>query len=173
MKQAPFKKGMQTFGGTGFFTLSKEDVQEIVPNYDYGHTFAYLWRRFGPSIYGSDGYKELVSYVLTTKMKGVYLTCDCYLRSYIAFGIGLSKEIYEKILQDCMKHREDWPAYMNEIYKALLDAIRELKRPTNVRDWFINIEGRVKDSEIKRPVSYSKRAGYGITNDYFKRFNKV
>ena len=163
---------MTTFGGMGFFSFEKEDIQGIIPNYDYGHAFTYLWRRFGPPTYGSDGYKELVSYVLTTKMEGVYLTCDCYLTSYIAFGIGLTREIYEKISPDCMKRREEWTEYMREAHKALLDAVRELKRPTNVRDWFINIEGRVKDKDIKKPVIYSKKAGYGITNDYYKKFKK-
>lgn len=156
----------------GFVGFDKKDIQEIIPNYDYGHALAYLLRRFGPSKWGSDSYKQLVNYVLTTKMKGVYLTCNCYPTSHIAFGIGLSAEIYEKIVPDCMKRRENWPEYLTEIFNALLDAIQELKRPTNVRDWFINIEGKVSNKEIKKPVSYSKKAGYGISDNYYKRFKK-
>lgn len=173
MKQAPFIKGMQCFGGMGSLYFRKEDIQNILPNYDYGHAFSYLWRRFGPSEWGSDPYKDLVGYILTTKTKGLFLTCRCYLTSHIAFGIGLSIEIHEKVAEDLSKKREDWSEFTKEIYNALLDAIRELKRPTNVRDWFINIEGRVADKDIKKPVSYSKRAGYGITNDYYKKFKKT
>jgi len=163
---------MRFFGATGFVGFEKEDLQKIIPDYDYGHAFAYLWRRFGPPIYGSDPYKDLVSYLLTTKMEGVFLSCRCYPTAHIAFGIGFTEELYAKVVDDCMKKREDWPEYLKKIFKALLEAIEELKRPTNVRDWFINIEGKVSVRDIKRPISYSKKAGYGITNDYYKKFKE-
>jgi hypothetical protein len=35
--------------------------------------FAYLWRRFGPPIYGSDSHKELCCYYLTTEDPQVFL----------------------------------------------------------------------------------------------------
>jgi hypothetical protein len=36
--------------------------------------FAYLWRRFGPPWQGSDDYKDLVGYILTTPEPDVFLT---------------------------------------------------------------------------------------------------
>lgn len=37
-------------------------------------SFAYLWRRFGPSCWGSDDHKDLVGYILTTPDPDVFLT---------------------------------------------------------------------------------------------------
>lgn len=38
--------------------------------------FAYLWRRFGPPVWGSDEHKRLVSYILTTSHQEVFLSVD-------------------------------------------------------------------------------------------------
>jgi len=165
MRQVGFTNGVQFFGGMGFVTFDKEELSAIIPDYDYGHAFAYLWRRFGPPIDGCDPYKDLTCYCLTTAMDGVYLMCRCYLSAHIAFGIGLSDEIITRMntpvdgRAHCTREKKDWPQYMQEIWAALLDAVRELKRPINVRDWYINIEGRVKTDDIVNPVEYSPKAG--------------
>ena len=59
----------------------------------------------------------------------------------------------------------------NRIERALKQAMEELKRPTNVRDWLINIQGDV-EGYPSNCVEPSKLAGYGITRDYFDKFKK-
>lgn len=174
MEQAKWEKGMQIFGGMGSLYFKKEDLQKILPNYDYGHAFAYLWRRFGPPIFGCDSYKELAQYILTTKKKGVWLTCSPKPSSWVSFGMGLSSEVYQEIAKDLSGRRENWNELIEEVYERLLWAIEELKRPTNVRDWCINIEGQVKDADRKEePLEYSSKAGFGIIDEYFDRFKKT
>jgi hypothetical protein len=46
---------------------------EIMPDVEYGNLFAYLFRRFGYPLMDWDDHKELCGYILTTKIKGVYL----------------------------------------------------------------------------------------------------
>lgn len=172
MKQITWEKGMYFCGGVGSFYFTEEELDKIIPNYDYGHALAYLWRRFGPPSLGGDSYKDLTHYHLTTAMDGVYLSCNCYLSHHIAFGLGFSGELYEKLMNNESFHKGkcDWPEETKAIWNALLDAIKELKRPVNVRDWFINIEGKVKDEDVLAPVEYSDKAGYGVTDEYYDRF---
>ena len=59
----------------------------------------------------------------------------------------------------------------DRIERALKQAMEELKRPTNVRDWLINIQGDVDDC-ADNCVEPSNLSGYGITRDYFDKFNK-
>jgi hypothetical protein len=183
VKQLTSWKNVHLAGGIGGIYFEEKELSAILPHYNYGAALAYLWRRFGPPVNGWDGFKELTLYVLTTKMKGVFLTCNCYVDSpHIAFGFGFSEEIYCKIVSpydpekpsipDCNKRREQWPEYLKEIWAILLDAVKELKRPTNVRDWYIDIEGYVKDADVKNPVCYSLKAGYGVTDAYYKRFEE-
>lgn len=172
MKQIQWEEGMYFFGGAGFMFFEKSDLTPIIPNYDYGHAFAYLWRRFGPPVVGCDPYKDLTTYHLTTEIEGVYLSCNCYLCSHIAFGFGFSRKVWEEIVAEISKPRKEWSDRTLEIFEALLGAIKELKRPTNVRDWFINIEGQVKDCDIENPVEYSSKAGYGISDDYYEQFKE-
>ena len=172
MKQIDWEKGMRFFGGAGFMHFEKSDLEPILPNYDYGHAFAYLWRRFGPPIVGCDPYKDLTTYHLTTKIEGVYLSCKCYLTSHIAFGFGFSHKVWQEIDAEINKPRKEWLEGTLAIFDALLEAIEELRRPVNVRDWFINIEGKVKDCNIVDPVEYSPKAGYGVSDEYYERFKK-
>lgn len=173
MKQAKQLKGFTGGRGMGFFDIGDEARKEF-PNWNYGEAFAYLWRRFGPPEIGWDGYKQLVNYYLTTKMKGLYLTCSPYLDdAAISFGFMFDENtIGAKIAADISKPKEEWSDYTKIVHSTLCDAMRELKRPTNVRDWFINIEGHVKDEDIHYPVNYSIRTGFGIEPDYFHRFER-
>ncbi|MFA5158194.1 MAG: hypothetical protein WC451_03360 [Patescibacteria group bacterium] len=170
MKQAKKFKEYEGARGMGFFDIHDEANTEF-PNWNYGTAFAYLWRRFGPPEMGCDPYKNLVTYYLTTKIIGLYLTCTPYLNSAgLSFGFCFSKTIYNKLNTDFGKPKDQWSVYTKEILAALCEAMKELKKPTNIRDWYINIEGHVKDKDIKNPVVYSCRAGYGIRPEYFKRF---
>lgn len=77
-------------------------AEEIMPGVEYGNLFAYLFRRFGYPRMDWDDHKELVAYILTTKIKGVYLDCSprpSGLRH--SFGYLLSKEINK----ECMVER--------------------------------------------------------------------
>jgi hypothetical protein len=48
---------------------------------DYGHLFAYLFRRFGYPNYGWDSYKNLVCYMLTTPTPNLFLRITPYVGS--------------------------------------------------------------------------------------------
>lgn len=69
---------------------------------DYGHLFAYLFRRFGYPNFGWDDYKELAKYVLTTPHPGLVLSVVPYVGNdtnlHIRFHVPYP--LYKKI--------EDW-----------------------------------------------------------------
>lgn len=56
------------------------------------------------------------------------------------------------------------PAIKSRVETAVLDALRELKRPVHIRDCPINIFGRYKEElfEEKEPCQPSPYAGYGM-----------
>ena len=142
----------------------------------YGTACAYLLRRFGPAYYGCDSYKDLTSYLLTTKMEGVLLAVRPCCSVSTSFGYYLSSEIYKATVDAHLKAR-GWKGIDNcpvraPVAKALREAIKELERPVNVRDWYFNITGRIPDNELEQmePVEYSKVAGYGIIPEYYDRF---
>lgn len=157
------------------------DIAEEVfaDKWDYGHAFAYLWRRFGPPLEGCDSYKELVGYILTTGMKGVLLYISPKPHASTSFGYFATKQITWKL-------RTEW-AYVlwrerkgdkvktpraDRIKRAIKQAMEELKRPTNVRDWLINIQGLVDDCAPNK-VEPSEYAGYGIAKEYFDKFKEA
>lgn len=151
----------------------------------YGTACAYLLRRFGPSHWGCDSFKDLTNYVLTTQMDGVLLTVRPGCSISTSFGYYLDTEIYNKSMKaefDARKPKEYIAisdcAIRNPIAKVLIEAMKELKRPVNVRDWYFNIVGRVRDKDLQYnekdenigTVTYSDLAGYGIVPEYFDRF---
>ena len=186
MKQAESLKGyrgaMMGIFDPGIY--AKKVFGEQYDNSFYGTACAYLLRRFGPSEWGCDPYKELTHYILTTEMDEVMLTVRPGCSVSTSFGYYVSSEIYEKSMKALMESgqisRKEQKEIMEPIdcpirgpvVKALHDAIDELKKPINVRDWFFNIVGRVKDGDsTEEIVDYSSVAGYGITKDYFNKFN--
>ena len=179
MKQSGYPKNSHFARGMMGLYFTEDEVEAILPNYDYGHAMAYLWRRFGPPVNGCDPYKELVCYNLTTRAKGVYLSCNCYLHVSCCFGFGLSHELYEKVMEWTMRERrkrhsrgrDNWPSWLKDIWAALLEAIADLKKPVGVRDWYITIEGEFKDCP-KQEVQPSRKAGYGVIDAYYKRFEE-
>ena len=168
---------------------AKEILGEQYNDSFYGTACAYLLRRFGPSHWGCDDYKELTHSILTTEMKGVFLTVRPGCSVSTSFGYYLSPDIYHETEKAMFDSRMQEPDMRTEIeacpirkpvYKALIDAIEELKKPVNVRDWYFNITGMVKDSDLQYDeddenvgtAEYSEYAGYGITRDYFDKFKK-
>ena len=153
----------------------------------YATACAYLLRRFGPAQRGCDPYKDLTQYVLTTEMEGVSLIIQPCVSVSTSFGYYLSPDIYESTMEAMMKSRQDRSdadekdcPCRGPVIKALCEAMEELKKPVNVRDWFFNIVGRVGDGDLQydndgeniRIAEYSDLAGYGIVPEYFDRFKK-
>lgn len=61
----------------------------------------YMLRRFGWPNSGSDDYKELCAWTLTTPMPGLYLRIDPYLGgSNLHFGVRFNKEVEQEVYRD-------------------------------------------------------------------------
>ena len=185
MKQFAEEKGIQ-YNGASMGVFAPGQDAKVIFGEQYDNTFyatacAYLLRRFGPSHWGCDPYKDLIQYILTTKMEGVLLIVRPCCSVSTSFGYLLNPDLYESTLEVKCKHRKERKKFdikqdeiCGPVDKALCTAMEELKNPVNVRDWFFNIVGRVKDCDIKDDVKieeYSKFAGFGIVPEYFDRFN--
>jgi hypothetical protein len=187
MKQLITKKGEIYHGASiGVFDPGKDARLILGEQYDktfYATACAYLLRRFGPSQGGCDPYKNLTSYRLTTNMDGVALIVTPCCSVSTSFGYLLSEGIYEATAQamnsDTCDDDIDSCEVRSPVTKALCDAIEELKKPTNVRDWYFNIVGRFNESELEYSedddellgcVEYSNFSGYGISPSYFDKF---
>jgi len=172
----------------GVFCPGQDAKAILGEKYDksfYGTACAYLLRRFGPAYDGCDSYKELTFYMLTTKMEGVLLAVRPGCSVSTSFGYYLKNEIYEATMKADFEDRRQssgWIESINNcsvrapVAKALREAIEELKRPVNVRDWFFNIIRRIPDDELGQQtelVEYSNLAGYGIIPEYYDRFEDV
>lgn len=120
---------------------------------------AYLYRRFGPPFWGCDSYKEIASYVLTTKIDGLLLDVGCLascLRYY--FSVLYSKELAKQF----SPYRSLPNLRLLQCQKELLMCMRDLLTPVNVRDVVINVLGEILgDSYPKNIVPPSKYAGLG------------
>jgi len=168
--------GKSYSGAMGGVIWTPDIADEVFKTWDYGHAFAYLFRRFGPAHRGCDAYKELSSYLLTTGMKGVLLSVRPAHSAGTSFGYLLTRQIGRKLyIEDThskwvgCKGKDFRTPRRNRIERALKKAMEELKRPTNVRDWLINIQGDV-EGYPQNCVEPSKLSGYGITRDYFDKF---
>ena len=185
MEQAKKVKG---FRGAmmGVFCPGQDAEVILGEKYDesfYGTACAYLLRRFGPAHYGCDPYKELTHYMLTTKMEGVLLSARPGCSVSTSFGYVLSEDIYKATIDADFKDRQqksqkeaiDDCSVRGPVAKALREAIEELKRPVNVRDWCFNITGRISDGELSEVelAEYSNIAGYGVIPEYYERFKDV
>ncbi len=186
MKQAKEAKG---FRGAmmGVFCPGQDAKAILGEKYDesfYGTACAYLLRRFGPAHYGCDPYKELTHYMLTTEMEGVLLSVRPGCSVATSFGYYLSEDIYEATIDADFKDRQkksladainDCPV-RKPVANALREAIKELKRPVNVRDWVFNIVRRIPDNELLDNIKlaeYSNIAGYGVIPEYYERFKEA
>ena len=160
---------------------------EKYDNTFYGSACAYLLRRFGPSQWGCDSYKDLTQFFLTTQMDGVILTVRPGCSISTSFGYLLNPEIYKSTLEASLHARRQHDKVSVKdcdicapVSKALCNAMEELKKPVNVRDWYFNIVGRIKDCDLQYTedghvieiVEYSDLAGYGIIPEYFNRFKE-
>lgn len=142
-------------------------ADDIFPNGDYASLFVYMYRRFGIPSSGSDGYKEIACWYLTTPDAAVALMVSprpSGLR--YSFGYLIDRSVYDYHSHD------DVEEIKTVIEPFLKQSMKDLLIPTNVRDCFINAEGRVGDDEVKETCEYFEWAGYGVTPDYYEKFNK-
>lgn len=132
----------------------------------------YLFRRFGYPVYGWDGYKSVIDYVLTTPDPDVVLWCKPASAYWISFGYGVS---------DALRRDADIAEWMwrsgprdvewerievyQRVYRAVRAAMRELLRPVYIRDVDYNYLGRVRDGSPYGRLAAadcSPQAGYGL-----------
>lgn len=152
---APYEAAAQVFGD------EKRDTS--------GAMFAYLFRRFGYPIYGWDGYKSLVSYLLTTPDPDVLLWCKPTHGMQHSFGFGLSRALEQQSQREyfALPRRASWEKHATyaRINTAIVAAMEELKRPVFVRDVLYNVLGYVPDEDsaaLPEPIEPSPQAGYGL-----------
>lgn len=100
MKQAAWKKDWSGCKGTSEFdghNIAIEAWGEKAQQCGLT-SFPYLWRRFGPPFTGSDDYKSIADYHLTTKNPDVHLWVTCT-PGRLCYQVGAiwSKELHERI----------------------------------------------------------------------------
>jgi hypothetical protein len=157
MKAVKFKaekaKDIKEFRGAKSGTLEpSEEAEKILGKVDFGILFAYLFRRFGYPNYGTDSYKSIASYYLTTPMEDVYLWCDprpceCSMFGYV-YTRDLELKVYEEYFKKDYEALEDESSVTYHIKEALNVAIQDLLTPTSVRDVGFNIKGKCANSGI-------------------------
>ena len=84
-------------------------AEEILKDANYGTLFAYLFRRFGAPMCGSDADEALVTYYLTTPMDGVGFWVSCSPAGLLyCSGYALSAEAQERIHEWERGPRDRW-----------------------------------------------------------------
>ncbi len=157
--------GKQWQGAMGGIADPGEFANDIFPSGDYASLFVYMYRRFGVPTSGSDPYKEIACWYLTTPDPAVGLKVSPRPNGLLySFGYLIDTNVYK------YQSHDDIEAIRIKIEPSLKQAMENLLIPTNVRDIYINAIGKVSDNEVKETCNYWKWAGYGVTPDYFKKF---
>lgn len=106
--------------------------------------FAYLWRRFGPPWAGTDDYKKLVGYDLTTTDEQVFLTLNlggCGLDlsvGYLAHE-SIREEISKPMTEWCKKYDEWWWGEHPEFHE--LEETDENRKKVSETYWDERLKG--------------------------------
>jgi hypothetical protein len=159
------------FAAGGFVNRDEYLIPEV-EQMAYGPVTAYLLRRFGPSEWGGDGYKEIACWYLTTPNPDVVLAVYP-VASAMRHGFGYA------VNTDRYNNRRD-SAQKAEVIEALQAAQKDLLAPVAVRDVLINALGIVPeqdhgddgpddDDADPRVVPYFPWAGYGVEHSYFEK----
>jgi len=94
---AAYKPGVQ-YEGASSGLLDPGAVAETVfgPTLSYGTLMAYCFRRFGPSPFGSDNYKEIVRWNLTTPLEDLFLSISIngLSRTQLLFGYQMTHDLH-------------------------------------------------------------------------------
>jgi len=166
MKQADdLPAGLRSYASGPFFNCPELACEAFGPvAYEPCLThMAYLYRRFGPPLWGSDPYKEIASYILTTARDGLWLECRCKAGQLrLGFGVAYSPQLAAGFPD---RHRFDAE---NDLVRQcrvdLVNALRELLRPVEVRDISINLLGQC-DEDPGNTAKPSRYAGFGCDRD--------
>lgn len=149
MKQYKFKKGQEIYLALDSFSkrtlfnevfgwkISKDGVCYEIDK-EYASAFVYFYRRFGASIIGHDDYKTLCHYILTTPVKGYYLSV--YFESYGFISFALYCE--DKNLQWDIIHEE------RKIVMEYFDGLKAWAKENN-REYFIPLNEGEEKTERK------------------------
>jgi len=154
--------------GGGFITPD-EWVRPDFMDMDGGMLFMYMFRRFGPSAWGSDPYKEIACWYLVTPNPDVILWVSPHPSGgYRSFGYGVNSGKYT--------NRRD-PAQKAEVIVSLRAALEDLKAPVLLRDIAMNAFGLVdiewpEDDETDPRLPAFKWAGYGVEPSYFDKYKE-
>jgi len=162
------EKGESWHGAMAGIADPGECADDILTDGDYASLFVYMYRRFGIPMSGSDPYKEIACWYLTTPDPAVALIVSprpSGLR--YSFGYFIDTNVYG------FNSHDDIEAIRLKIEPSLKQAMEDLLIPTNVRDAYINAIGRILDDmRVKETCDYFKWAGYGVTYDYYKKFEE-
>ena len=147
-------------GAIGGMVWPGRYAEELLGKINYSELFVYMYRRFGPSEFGSDYHKEVVCWYLTTPDENAVLVVTPRPSIKCSFGYHVNDRVY-------YDHRNI--VQTTALNAALKSAMLDLLVPTNIRDVFINAAGRVKDEDIpEETVEYFKWAGCGVVREYFE-----
>lgn len=127
------------FGDTDNYRDHGPVLERFPKEIDYGHLFAYLFRRFGYPNHGWDSYKNLVCYMLTTPMPNLFLRITPYVGSdaHLHFQFIATKEDHEAIRLWEDKPRIEWN-------KRRLDWVEAKGLPEWMPEWVVKIDKAVK-----------------------------
>ncbi len=165
----------ETWGvaGAGFVFIDEKDLVKILGEAaNYATIFTYMFRRFGPSEMGSDDYKEIMDWILTTPNPDVGLLVSPRPSGLIfCFGYAIKRSVYK----DDRDEKQ-----VGAVMKAFLETVTDLTEPTYVRDCYINAAGETDypernedEDDEDEEIGYFKWAGYGISHKYYEdRFGK-
>lgn len=132
-------------------------------NIDYGHLFTYMYRRFGPSEFCGDSFKEIMRWKLKTKDENILLQVSPYATdsesTLLSFGYSINTNVIK--INELSIHEE------NIISQLFEDTIKDLLTPVCIRDIMINAKG-IYEGDKTECVEYFKYSGCGIDHSYFE-----
>lgn len=83
--------------------IAEKEIGKI----NWGEAMAYFHRRFGPSNIGSDPYKEIACWTITTPIKGLHLTLTVAPHAtWLLFGYLVDKDLNKTLHDERQEHNE-------------------------------------------------------------------
>jgi hypothetical protein len=132
---AKLKKGTHYQAASGGTFWLSDLEKTILPGITGANLFTYMFRRFGPATLGSDDYKSLCRYRITTPMPGLFLEVTPYVgRGHgLNFGYCLSTELNNAVMheQDAPKKRL-WRDAAKWYHETNIDMIPEPLREQKI-----------------------------------------
>lgn len=119
--QADFLPGVKYTGASSGVICPGSLAQGVFGDeLDFGRLFAYCFRRFGLPNIGSDDYKDIANYLVTTPLEGLFLRIEikAHCDPFLLFGYVVTQAIQHKLLQESAAAASAWRAK----FKAWRDA---------------------------------------------------